>query len=205
MTTNVKILEFIRRKKLKPEKCIYLSSLDVIYNDPKANGPLNLLKNDSSIYHSVSGTDKWVSFDFAISPLYLSGFILTSSQNRDPLNWVLEGSNDTITYKTVYTNQGEKLCPELINNNGIQMCAHHYSKEYTLNNPTIYTSYRIRNTGMSTGDSGYLILSAVEFIGHFTDFPILTCYHYSKIDRNFLIILILVIIFDPNKKSNINK
>ena len=174
-----KVFESLKRRKLSPEKYVYLSSLDIIDGTQK-NGPWNLLKNDSSIYHSSPGTGKWIRFDFAISPLYIKGFVLQSSYNRDPLNWVLEGSNDTINYIVIYTNSGTPLCPELIENQGVRMCKDLTAKEYYISKPVIYTSYRIRNTGMSSGDSGYLILSAVDFIGHFTDFPRFTCFRFHN-------------------------
>ena len=199
MFKNVQIFESLRRKKLKPEKFVYVSSRDIFTIGTEAWNLLN--KINESVYHSKLGSDRWVRFDFSISPLYLSGFILTSATNRDPLNWVFEGSNDTIDYEIVYTNQGEKLCETHPDKNGVPICKDFVSKQYSLSKSVIYTSYRIRNTGKSSDEDPYLILSQVDFIGHFTDFPILTfkkCNNSTIIQQTTIVFVIVLIIPSKN-------
>ena len=184
-----KIFERIRAKHLDPTRFVYVSSRDV-YNEQPTLLPINLIT--SSYYHSERGLDRWVRFDFSISHVYLTGIELQSTKNRDPYNWVLEGSNDSINFKVIYNNTNTLICTELVTSiNGIKYCANNDYKNFTLPSPVIYNSFRIRNTGDSSNPGDYfLILNSVDFIGYFTDILFPTC--KQKTQRRFYIITFIL-------------
>ena len=58
--------------------------------------------NTHKYFHSGSGIGQWMRFDFTISKIKLNAFEITTTTNRDPLNWRFEGSNNGVSFEIIY-------------------------------------------------------------------------------------------------------
>ena len=192
---DIQIFEKIRQRGLNPAKFVYISANDTLDNR-KDITPYNLLEPDNGkIYHSKLGINHIIKFDFAISPVSLKALVLTTSQNRDTKNWVFEASNDSIAFTTLITNT-ETICQIREGTNNIPMCRNYTTKTFELQNPVIYSSFRIRNTGESSEPATpYLIFSAVDFIGHFTDPPHFSYCKKINFPQHFIHIFFFTLFF----------
>ena len=105
-----------------------VASASSIYQNSGEFSPSNLfLESNNYIFHSTIGVGQWVRFDFINSPIKIIGFEITSSTNRDPLNWKLEGTNDGVVFKDLYKNDGKAMCEYKGISNGYQC------QDFTLN------------------------------------------------------------------------
>ena len=161
--SNYRIIEALFKKR----KNIYS------YLIPSASSEFNLKTNvtniiywDSGIhYHSLDSSGSYFIINF-FKPVYVKEFIIKTSINRDPRNWVLEGSNDATNYVNLYTNSGTSSCGTW-NSLG---CTYRNEVQHEVTKPGNYINFRFRMTGVSSANDYYLVLFAIDFIGKILDF-----------------------------------
>ena len=117
-------------------------------------------------YHSLNKENQWLRIDFPISPVYIEKFLILTGTNRDPYHWLLEGSNDTVNFDTIYENDGIPLCEPWgkFDENNIG-CTDNVNKSFDVTTPGYYTSIRLRQTGLDSQNNTYLVIAALEIIG----------------------------------------
>ena len=166
MVSEYRVLEKLNKTSKNILKYVSVSSSSVYKNTFSCCSQYNLLKSsDSYYYHSDSGVGQWVRFDFTVSAIKINGFEVTvSKENRDPLNWRLEGSNNGVVFSEIYTNN-KPMCNYKPYCNGF-ICDAFKTNRYNLSSPVTYSSFRFITTGESSvpGDN-WLTLSRIEFIG----------------------------------------
>ena len=157
-----KVFEHIQKSRKNISHYVVESASSTYQNDY----PKHLFEwSNNSRYHSLNANNSFFRFDFVLFPVYVEKFMLLSTKNRDPKNWVLEGSTDRVNFIELYNNPGVNLCDELTTS-GVISCKNIYNKTYSINNTGYYQSIRFRNTGdSSTPNDFFIVLSAIEFIG----------------------------------------
>ena len=124
--------------------------------------PQNLLNYDNvSQYHSLSKANQMIIFDFPVYPVFIEGFILKTSVNRDPKNWVLEGTNNYESYTNLYTNANTLMCK--LNYRGF--CTSRVEKEFNTTHSGYFRQIRLRQTGVDSSNENMIVLSGIDFIG----------------------------------------
>ena len=153
----------------------------VIYGDV---GPHNVLDpSNSTIYHSDYLIYPYFSYfriDFPISPLYIESFYFLTGINRDPYNWVLEGSNNTVDFITLYNNTNQKICEWGPFDSQTPGCMNITKFEGNITEELrgYYTSIRFRQTNYSSANDNCLVINQIDFIGHIHSYAF-TCLHKS--------------------------
>lgn len=139
-----------------------------IYSDNQYYSSSKLLVWDNNeLFHSKSESGGYVRFDFNYGAPYIEKFMLKSAVNRDPLNWVLEGSRDGIHFTKIYTNEGTKLCQWGLFDKVTTGCINKEEKTYELNRKSNYRSIKFKQTGLDSNNQSFIVLSAIDFIGNF--------------------------------------
>ena len=123
--------------------------------------------DDELIYHSLNNENSSFTLSF-FEPFYIEEFMLKTGRNRDPRYWILEGSEDGVTYVQLHKSNGDSLCGDwkALDAKGTKGCTEFTSKTFSADNPGFYTSARFRMFGKSSNDDDYLVLAAIDFIGH---------------------------------------
>jgi predicted alpha-1,2-mannosidase len=123
---------------------------------PAASGGTDasaLFDNTSGTQTSLTGADRWVGFDFD-APRQVSFYTLTSgtgASSSDPSAWVVEGSDDGHTWKTLDSRSGETFAWR------------QQLRPFELQHPGSYRHYRIefsRSAGASTALAEVELLSS---------------------------------------------
>lgn len=126
----------------------------------------NLLFWNSSAYHSISGNNNYVRFDFLFGAPYINSFKLMTIRNRDPYRWVLEGSKNGGNFVEIYKNDGVRLCNDWGIFDGSTIgCLKSEYKSYAIQKQGAYKSIRLKQTGLDSSNQTYLVLAAIEFTG----------------------------------------
>ena len=135
------------------------------------------------MYHSDCGEYPYFSYfriDFPISPIFIESFYLLTAKNRDPYNWVLEGSNNTVDFITLYNNTNQKIC-EWEKFDGLNDDCMNITK-FEAGIPSelqgYYTSIRFRQAHLSSSNDNCLSINQIEFIGHINAYAF-TCLKIS--------------------------
>ena len=127
--------------------------------------PSNILKWDGVHFHSLSGPNQTLRMDFPVSQVYIEKLKILTSINRDPTHWVFEGSEDGISFITLVDNTDGKPMCEWVTNGSLLICNNNIENEFNVTTPGYYTSLRMRQTGLDSSGSQYLIVAAIEIIG----------------------------------------
>ena len=120
--------------------------------------PANVIKYDSDeLFCSENLPGQWICFNFIKNKLKIKGYTLQTysfKENGPHLkNWVLEGSNDNVTWK-----QLDLQCTQELNGQN------KYVKYHVQNNEA-YQFIRLKQTGVNWANDNILILQAIEFFG----------------------------------------
>ena len=145
------------------------------------------------MYHSANIKDQSLRLDFPINDVYIEKFYLKSAINRDPYNWIFEGSKDAVNFIPLYNNTNKKLCDkwELVTEGDILGCPNNQEKEYSVDFPDFYKSLRIRQTGKDSSNQTILIFSGLDIYGNI---KINTFSHYIKCNIQTIIIYFVIIV-----------
>ncbi|MBC9932243.1 chondroitinase-B domain-containing protein [Chitinophaga qingshengii] len=104
----------------------------------------SLIDNDiASKYFRSGRTALWVQYKSSV-PAAVTKYTLTSANDvpaRDPKNWTLQGSNDTLTWTTLDSRSGETFATRGL------------TRTFTCSNSTVYRYYRL-NISSNNGDTG---------------------------------------------------
>lgn len=104
----------------------------------------SLIDNNTATKYFRSGrTALWVQYK-STTPAAVTKYTLTSGNDvpgRDPKNWTLQGSNDTITWTSIDSRSNETFASRGL------------TKNYTCTNTTAYRYYRLNITS-NNGDTG---------------------------------------------------
>ena len=166
------LFENIRKSGKDPLNYVHLTANSILQDDDTYS-PAKLVDNSEfTHYHSKSGTSEWVYFNFYAKPLRIKGFSITLINNRDPLHWKLEGTNNGSIFTDVYDNDGIGICD--LNDDGF--CTAVKTKQFILSHSVTFSGYRLKMTGSSSrpGDD-FLVLSNVDFYGNFV-YNQVTCF-----------------------------
>ena len=161
---NYRVFEKLQQSNISFSHYVFVSASSLLLE----YHPMNVVDwSSSSMYHSLDVINTFIRFDFPTSPVYVEKFVLRSSINRDPYNWVLEGSTDSVNFITLYENIAKKLCDEWIKFDSVNTgCKSIETKTYNLSEPGTFVSLRIRIFDSGSANNQYfLILSGVDFIG----------------------------------------
>ena len=160
---SYRIIEYLKNKgKLKYYVFVSATSQHSTISTPK-----NILDWDlSNIYHSQNEKYQSLRLDFPLSNVFIENFSIKTAVNRDPYNWVFEGSYDGTVFTTLYENKAKKLC-EWGAFDSVQTigCTENIVNNFNVNKQDYYKSFRIRQTGTDSNNENYLVFSALEIIG----------------------------------------
>ena len=167
-------------------------------------GPHNVLDtNNSTMYHSDCGAYQDFSYlriDFPISPIFIEKFYLLTAKNRDPYNWVLEGSNNTVDFIILYNNTNTRICEWGLFDDRNMGCMNitKFERDIPSELQGYYTSIRFRQTNFSSSNDKCLPINQIEFIGHINAYA-LTCLKKSFTfnTRLFVTLFALPILLKP--------
>ena len=116
------------------------------------NGPgevaTNLLDNNSNTKWLAFANSGWIVYQFA-KPVVAANYAMTSandSPERDPKNWVVEGSNDGATWTTIDTQANQTFA------------ARQKEYDYKTTNVVAFSSYRL-SISATAGNSGLVQLA----------------------------------------------
>ena len=190
MVNSFNVIEYLNNKSIL-DYYVFISATSVF--DSEYSRPTNVL-NWSSIaaYHSLDEGNQSLRIDFPITDIYIEKFSIKSAINRDPLNWVFEGSTDAINFITLHQNENTSLCSEwgyFDPDNTTTGCLGYESKEYPVTQHGFYKSLRIRQTGLDSNGQNYLVFSGLEIYGH------IKILSYSCNTSSFLIFNLLRLLF----------
>jgi hypothetical protein len=110
---------------------------------PSEDIPSLIDNNTATKYFRSGRTALWIQYKSA-APAKVTKYTLTSANDvpaRDPKNWTLQGSNDTITWTTIDSRSNETFATRGL------------TKAYTCTNTTAYRYYRLNITS-NNGDTG---------------------------------------------------
>ncbi|NML41940.1 T9SS type A sorting domain-containing protein [Chitinophaga sp. G-6-1-13] len=110
---------------------------------PSEDIPSLIDNNTATKYFRSGRTALWVQYK-STAPAKVTKYTLTSANDvpaRDPKNWTLQGSNDTITWATIDSRSNETFATRGL------------TKAYTCTNTTAYRYYRLNITS-NNGDTG---------------------------------------------------
>lgn len=110
---------------------------------PSEDVPSLIDNNTATKYFRSGRTALWVQYK-STTPAAVTKYTLTSGNDvpgRDPKNWTLQGSNDTITWATIDSRSNETFASRGLTRN------------YTCTNTTAYRYYRLNITA-NNGDTG---------------------------------------------------
>jgi hypothetical protein len=112
----------------------------------------------NNYWYSNTVTNSWICFDFKDRSVSLQHYTLKSSGQGAHffVQWVIEGSNDGSTWKSLDIRNTRDLCGNYIAKT--YSCPRVKSHEF-------FRFIRMRQTGTNTDDSDYLMLSNIEFFG----------------------------------------
>jgi len=107
------------------------------YSDsPGAEGISNVIDNSSATKFLTFHNSSWIQFQHG-DPSVVSKYTLTSAndaEDRDPLSWTFQGSNDGTAWTTLDTRTNEDFPTRFL------------KKEYSFSNAISYTYYRLNAT-----------------------------------------------------------
>ena len=191
--SSYRIFEYLKKKRVIDYYLLVSAESELSVNGK----PNNLLEWDSSpIYHSKNKINQYVRFDFPISMVYIENFSIKTARNRDPYNWVFEGSKDSTNFETLYENTAKKLCEWIeFDNIGTRGCTQIITHSFSVNNSDYYKSFRLRQTGSDSNNENFLVLSALEIIGSINLIQN-TC--ITKRNHHYNIFIIIMIISKTN-------
>lgn len=132
-----------------------------------SNKPSNVVDfdNPNSYFESINNSmfNEWVKYDFKelrVKPTYYS--ILSGNdhgESDNPKNWVIEGSNDDISWKVLDTRNNET---RLVSKKSVS----EFKIQNSLGKNESFRFLRIRSTGKDTSDDYILAFSALEYFGY---------------------------------------
>ena len=111
--------------------------------------PQNLItSNEKTYFSSKNVKNSWVKFDFQNKKVRLNSYTITSGPYSTglyhPKSWVIEGSNDDFSY--------DDFSFDINNSDG-----------------NYYRFIRLRQTGKTSSNDNYLVLSHIDFYGLIND------------------------------------
>nr|WP_295864663.1 chondroitinase-B domain-containing protein [uncultured Chitinophaga sp.] len=110
---------------------------------PSEDVPSLIDNNTATKYFRSGRTALWIQYK-STTPAAVTKYTLTSGNDvpgRDPKNWTLQGSNDTITWTSIDSRSNETFASRGL------------TKSYTCTNTTAYRYYRLNITS-NNGDTG---------------------------------------------------
>jgi hypothetical protein len=123
------------------------------YNDtPAAEGVVKLIDNQSATKFLTGHSRAWVQYKVP-GTTALTSYSITSandSPERDPLNWILQASNDEVNWKTIDTKTG------------IDFPSRFQTMKFNCENTTAYGFYRL---DMTNNSGTNLQLAEIELFG----------------------------------------
>ena len=166
MINSYRVFEYLK-KKSKLKYYVFVSATTQ-YQSYKPNyKPSTIFDFDTDyFYHSLNAPNQSLRLDFPLTDVYIERFIMQSATNRDPFNWIIEGSKDAVHFSTLYENVETKLCDEWNIFDGENLgCTTKDIKSYENDQPDYYKSIRIKQTGKDSNNQTILAFSGLDFYG----------------------------------------
>lgn len=119
--------------------------------------PSNVINYDENSKHFCSGDieNSWISFDFKYNRIIPTSYAIRPKQRKvTPLNWIIEGSNDNRTWKTIDEQKDALVLRDFSPHN------------FEINNKEGFKFIRMQMKGKNIGGNTYtLIIHSFEFYG----------------------------------------
>jgi hypothetical protein len=114
-------------------------------------------------WYTANIENSWVSFEFCTGRAKISSYSIKSFPGHSwPNTWVIEVSNDEISWERIDHREGTTvLCGNLI--------THHF--ECQSPRQDFYQYVRMQNTGLTHANNHHLCLCNIEFFGEFVRIP----------------------------------
>lgn len=122
------------------------------------------LDNSDNFFHSYNVENTWLQYDFLkrkVIPTHYSirSWGLNGKGGHHPKNWVIEGSNDSVNWKNLDSQQNV----EFLNDS---KAFHTFDIKNVLESKEGFRYLRMRCTGPDCIGDNFMILSAVEYFGN---------------------------------------
>lgn len=140
------------------------SSNSYLRNETNIYSANNVFDSSNNIYHSNNSFLSWIRIDFLKYDVKVENVRIQLTTNRDPVNWVLEGSTDRNNFDVIYENNGASICDKP-NEKEIYYCSYDAYKTFDVKH-NIYKSIRLRMTKKEPYGTYYLIIKKITIYGN---------------------------------------
>jgi hypothetical protein len=134
----------------------------------EAGSLVNLADRIINEVYTNSVANSWFAFKLGTWSISITRYTLRSrsvDNNHLPRNWVLEGTNAVSTFDVAGLNAASWTTIDTRSGDATLTVANQYYTLVANGSSTSFQYMRIRNTGLNSSSSNYLILGEIEFYG----------------------------------------